>query len=237
MSSALYNNTINEVVKTDQRIYDAFNDLIFSSDIKIIAKLLARADIIQRVQSVPGDIVELGVFKGSGVASFLKLKDIFYPAISPMKVIGFDFFDTDDLINSLIGDDKEKMNSLFVNRDFKHTNGALNNLRETFAKMGYNDAHYELVPGDINISVKQFIKQRPGFRARLVYVDVDLEEPTFNALEALWPVIPKGGYVVLDEYGIHQWSEAKGADNFFSDKQVVYQASNLPCPTVYVEKI
>ena len=237
MSSALYNNTVKEVVKTEQSIYDAFNSLIFSSDVKIIAKLLARADIIQRVQMIPGDIVELGVFKGSGVASFLKLKDIYFPAISPMKVIGFDFFNTDNLINSLAGDDKEKMNSLFVNREYKHTNDAVNTLRNTFAKMGYNDAHYELVPGDINVSVKQFIKQRPGFRARLVYVDVDLEEPTFNALEALWPVIPKGGYIVLDEYGIHQWSEAKGADNFLNDKNVIYQASNLPCPTVYVEKL
>lgn len=237
MSSASYNNTVKEVVKTDQRIYDAFNNLIFSPDIKIIAKLLARADIIQRVKDIPGDIVELGVFKGSGMASFMKLKDIYYPAISPMKVIGFDFFDTFNLINSLNGDDKEKMNSLFVSRDYVHTDNAITNLRETFAKMGYSDADYELVPGDINTTVGEFIKQRPGFRARAVYVDVDLDEPTFNALEALWPVIPKGGIVVLDEYGIHQWSEANGADRFFKDKSIRYQASNLPCPTVYVEKV
>ena len=154
-----------------------------------------------------------------------------------MKVIGFDFFDTFNLINSLKGDDKEKMNSLFVSRDYIHTDDAVNNLRETFAKMGYTDADYELVPGDINTSVSNFIQERPGFRARAVYVDVDLEVPTFNALKALWHVIPTGGYIVLDEYGIHQWSEAIGADNFFRDKQIIYEATNLPCPTVYVEKL
>ena len=81
---ATYNNAIKEIVNTDQNIYDAFNDLIFSSDIKIIAKLLARAKFMQMVVNVPGDVVELGVFKGSGMASFLKLKDIYYPSISPL---------------------------------------------------------------------------------------------------------------------------------------------------------
>ena len=237
MSSASYNNTVKEVVNTNQRIYDAFNSLIFSPDIKIIAKLLARAEVMQKVKDVPGDIVELGVFKGSGMATFLKLKDIYYPAISPTKVIGFDYFDTEELIKSLNGDDKEKMNSLFVNRDYAHTNGAMQQLVETFGRMGYNEADYELVQGNINTSVKEFVEQRPGFRARLVYIDVDLEEPTLSALNALWDVIPKGGIVVLDEYGIHQWSEAKGADIFFKGKNVKYHATNLPCPTVYVEKV
>ena len=237
MSLTSYNNTVKEVVKTDQSIYDSFNSLIFSSDVKIIAKLLARADLIKKVKNVPGDIVELGVFKGSGMASFLKLKDIYYPSISPMKVIGFDFFDTESLISSLSGDDKDKMNSLFVDREFKHNNDAVNKLKESFNKMGYSEGDYELIPGDINTSVKQFVDSRPGFRARLVYIDVDLSEPTLNALKALWPVIPRGGYVVLDEYGIHQWSEAIGADTFFNDIYVRYHATNIPCPTVYVEKL
>jgi len=40
---------------------------------------------------IPGDIVEVGVFKGTGIAQLLKLREIFIPA-SNKKVIGFDLF-------------------------------------------------------------------------------------------------------------------------------------------------
>lgn len=40
---------------------------------------------------LPGDIVEIGVFKGTGIAQLLKLREIFIPA-SNKKIIGFDLF-------------------------------------------------------------------------------------------------------------------------------------------------
>lgn len=40
---------------------------------------------------LPGDIVEIGVFKGTGIAQLLKLREIFIPS-SNKKVIGFDLF-------------------------------------------------------------------------------------------------------------------------------------------------
>ena len=233
---ATYNNAIKEIVNTDQHIYDAFNDLIFSSDIKIIAKLLARAKFMQMVVNVPGDVVELGVFKGSGMASFLKLKDIYYPSISPLKVIGFDFFNTDHLIESLTGDDREKMNQLFKSRNYTHTANALDTLKFLLEQMGYNDGNYELVPGDINTSVYEYVKDRPGFRARLVYIDVDIAEPTFNGLNALWDRVLPGGVIVFDEVGISQWTESNGVDQFFKSKNLKLISTNLPCPTAYIVK-
>jgi len=231
----MYINAKKEVVAIDQSIFDAFNKLIFSSDTRIIAKLLTRASLFYQVKDIPGDVVELGVFKGSGVATFLKLKDIYLPKISPIKVIGFDFFDTKNLVNSLTGQDKEAMQSLFTDRDFAHTDKAVTELTNMLVSMGYNSSDFELVAGDINNTVPNFIKDRPGFRARLVYIDVDIEEPTYNSLKALWPLIPVGGIIVFDEYGIHQWSEAIGADKFFEGKAKLV-ATNVPCPTAYIIK-
>jgi Macrocin-O-methyltransferase (TylF) len=231
----MYINGKKEVVQIEQKVFDAFNNFIFSSDTRIIAKLLARASLVQQVVNVPGDIVELGVFKGSGMATFLKLKDIYFPKVSPLKVIGFDYFDTDKLVKSLKGNDRETMEQLFKDRNYNHTNDACLTLANTFFNMGYNISDFELIAGDINMSINGFVNERPGFRARLVYIDVDLEEPTYNALKALWPLIPTGGIVCFDEYGIHQWSEAIGADKFFEGKAKL-MATNIPCPTAYIIK-
>lgn len=219
-----------------QSTYDAFNSLIFSDNLSILAKLIARKQMLELVKDIPGDVVELGVFKGSGLATFLKLRDIMFPKICSMKVIGFDFFNTEALIDSLQGNDKKEMESLFVDRKFKHENSFLNSLSQTFKTMGYTEQDYELVKGDVNLTVSEFIKQRPGFRARLVYFDLDLEEPTYNALNALWDKVSPGGVVVFDEAGLHQWSESNGIDKFFAGKNLKLTSTNLPCPTAYIVK-
>jgi hypothetical protein len=66
------------------------------------------------VKNIPGDIVECGVFKGTGLYTFLKLKKLFNPNGSK-KVIGFDFFDTKALLNSIESEqDKKAMGELLT---------------------------------------------------------------------------------------------------------------------------
>ena len=68
---------------------------------------------------IPGDIVECGVFKGSGILTWLKLKKTLCP-YALKKVVGFDMFDEIELLNSLTGDDKVKMSNLFTSRKFNY---------------------------------------------------------------------------------------------------------------------
>ncbi len=76
------------------------NSFILSEDRRVFNKLIARTLLYNQTQDIPGDIVECGVFKGTGLYTFLKLKNIFNPN-SSKKVIGFDFFNTDTLISSI----------------------------------------------------------------------------------------------------------------------------------------
>ena len=64
---------------------------------------------------MPGEIVELGVFKGSGMAGWLKAGRLMQ---SMRKVIGFDFFNQKTLIDSIETTDAKTMESLFENRNF-----------------------------------------------------------------------------------------------------------------------
>ena len=218
-----------------QYIYDAFNDFIFSPDIRVISKLIARIRLFEQIKDVPGDVVECGVFKGSGILSWLKIKKILVPN-SFKKVIGFDFFETDALINSLSGNDKVRMNELFEERSYEHEKAAEQLLHEKIALAGFGQGDYELVKGNISETAPEFVSQRPGFKISLLYLDLDIDVPTYDALVAFWDRVSIGGLVVFDEYAYHQWSEAQGVDRFFQGKNVKIKSPDYSCPTAYVVK-
>ena len=76
----------NYIVKPSQDIYNSFNDFIFSNDRLIFNKLAKKIEIYSIIKSLVGDIVEFGVFKGSGMALWMKLKNLYEPH-SLMKIL------------------------------------------------------------------------------------------------------------------------------------------------------
>ena len=70
----------------------------------------------------------------------------------------------------------------------------------------------------------------------MLYLDLDLAEPTYDVLCAMWDRVSKGGIVVFDEYAFHEWSESKGVDKFFLDKEVEIRSLNYICPSAYIIK-
>lgn len=228
-------NGVNEKINTTQDIYDSFNNFIFSNDTKVLAKLIARANLLKQVESVPGDIVECGVFKGSGIVSWLKLKKINYPN-SFKKVIGFDFFDTEELLKSLNGRDKERMENLFKSRQFSLNTEYVEILHGILIEAGFTDSDFELIKGDLSTSSVNYVNTRPGAKISLLYMDVDIAQPTYDALNTFWSRISRGGLIVFDEYGYHQWSEAQGVDRFCEEKGLIVKTLDFCAPTAYIVK-
>lgn len=225
-----------EVGQNPQELYDAFNSFILSSDRKVFNKLIARTLLYNEVKDLPGDIVECGVFKGTGLYTFLKLKQLYNPN-SVKKVIGFDFFNTEDLLSSINNQmDKETMGVLFNGRDFKHEENYNTFLHEQILSHGFLDTDFDLVQGDVSLTTKKFSQENPGFKISLLYMDLDLEEPTYNTLVNLWDNVVKGGIIVFDEYGYHKWSESKGVDKFIEEKKLEIKTLNYYAPTAYIKK-
>jgi hypothetical protein len=225
-----------ELTQNPQSFFDSFNSFIINKDRRVFNKLVARAMLCNEVKDIPGDIVECGLFKGTGFYTFLKLKNVFNPN-SAKKVIGFDFFNTEGLISSINNDaDKAAMDVLFKERNFKHGQS----FKEVFSKQlltdGFSESDFELIEGDISITSKQFSQNNPGFKISLMYMDLDLEIPTYNTLVNLWDNVTKGGIVVFDEYGYHKWSESKGVDQFIKERNIEIKNLNFMCPTAYIKK-
>ena len=224
-----------EIIDTTQQLFDNFNGFMLSTDTKVFGKLLARTLLMNQVKDLPGDIVECGVFKGTGLLTFLKLKRFLCPN-SGKKVVGFDYFDSHKLLQSLSGIDAEAMETLFEKRDYEHEENHIKTFDNFVQNCGFANHEYELIGGDVCKTAAEFVNKRPGFRISLLYLDLDVEEPTYAALAALWPHVVKGGVVVFDEYGFHKWSEANAVDCFFADKDVEVKSLNYICPSAYVVK-
>lgn len=183
-----------------------------------------------------GDIVECGVFKGSGLLTWLKILDLHEPR-SIKKVVGFDFFDpgfVDELKNE---NDRELMAQVF-NRDAHLTlnDVSLDGVRTKIQTAGFNDNKFELIRGDVAATTATAAKNKPGFRVSVLYLDMDLAEPTYAALTNLWDRVVPGGVVVLDEYAYHGWSESNGVDQFIQEKNLTLHRTDVRAPTGYIIK-
>ena len=234
----MYNNQLNNGVKlkssTPQNIFDNFNKFILSDDLKVFGKLVARTNLYNEIKDVPGDIVECGVYKGTGLFTWLKLKQI-YSTLSNRKVIGFDVFDSYRLLSKLEGTDFDTMSDLFNERNFEYKNYK-SKLINDLESSGFNQNDFELIEGDISETAYSFAKERPGFRIALLYLDLDIEKPTYDALNAFWSKVSKGGIVVFDEYACHQWTESDGVDKFLQENNLQLKMLNYSAPTAYIKK-
>jgi hypothetical protein len=218
-------------------VYKAFNSFIFSNDIKLLGKLLHRFQFFEKVKHLPGDIVEIGVFKGSGIATFAKFIDIYCPH-SNKKILGFDIFDDPSKNIILEKDgafDKEQMMTVYSKVDTNEL--SLANVQARLDSMQI-DKKYMLFRGDVEVTIPTFLQSNPGFRASLIYIDVDLDRPTYASLKYLWDRLLPGGIIVFDEYEYHAFSESCGVEKFLKEKNISFsvKSTNWFAPTAYLVK-
>ena len=214
-----------------QSIYDAFNQFIFSSDKKLFAKLASKLFFVNMAKNIPGDIVELGVFKGSGLIAWLKSLELI--SKNHKKVIGFDFFDDKALMKSINTEDKGVMESLFKDRGFD-PKGYDSVLDKLLVNAGFGN--FELIKGDVVETIPTYLDKNPGFRASIVNFDMDIEEPTEFSLENLWSRVCVGGILIFDEYAINEWTESNAVDRFCEIHNLKLRSTPYFAPSAYLVK-
>jgi len=165
-----------------------------------IAKFLTKYEIFKEVLTVNGSIVECGVLHGAGLLTWAKLSSIFEPANHVRKIIGFDTFEG---FPSVAAQDTKTgtFNDLAKGG---LTGSTLANLEDAIRVYDLNRPighipKVELVQGDLTKTADRYIADNPHLVVALLYLDLDLYEPTKKALEAFVPRMPKGGIIVFDE--------------------------------------
>jgi hypothetical protein len=216
--------------KSPQEFFDAFNTFIMSADKKVFEKLISKNYFLDLTKHIPGDVVELGVFRGSGIFGWLKM--LSYLGLN-RRVYGFDIFDSELLLSSITTQDRNIMSSLFEDRGFDPL-GYEELLRARIANSGFSN--FDLVSGDVFNSIPNFLESNPGFRASVINFDLDTEEPTYFALTHMWERLVIGGVLVFDEYAINEWTESSAVDRFVKEKGLRLQSTNIYSPSAYVLK-
>lgn len=213
-------------------IWEAYNLLLLGPDIERLRKLLARYDLFRISLDVPGDIVECGVFKGTGLMFWLKLLQIYCPG-SIKQVIGFDVFTSYAKTSGSF--EAAQVDSFIHESRFQGV--TTDEIYERLDAAHVSRDKCELTAGDIRKTAPKYVATHPGFRISLLNLDLDLEKATFAALKAFWPRVVRGGVVIFDEYSVSRWTESNAVDRFFADKSMKFRTlSWARTPTSYVVK-
>lgn len=146
---------------------------------------------------VPGDLVELGVYKGStatlvaGIARRLKR--------TAYLLDTFEGFPPEDLEGI---DEDKKMG--FADTSMAQVQERVGTESTVFIKGRFPDTANQL-PADGKYSV--------------VHIDCDLYAPAKSALEYFYPRVPPGGFIIVHDYSSLHWNGAEHAvDEFLADK-------------------
>jgi len=150
----------------------------------------------KHVASLPGDIAEVGVYKG-GTARLLA--KVFEPTGKAIHL--FDTFSGMPLTDS--------------SKDI-HKEGDFNDTSLESVRNYLNDCrHVRLYKGLFPATSKPISESM----FCMVHVDVDIYKSVMDCCEFFYPCMEKGGIIIFDDYGVLDCPGAKIAvDEFFSDK-------------------
>jgi hypothetical protein len=186
-----------------------------------LKRFLAHIELFQKTLNVPGDIAELGVFRGLGLMTWANLLEAYCVGDRTKTVYGFDNwmgFTKFDSQDGAANAEAHKMLGGFNPEPFHRELSDAIDLFDGDRFVPWK-ARVKLVDGQIEATVGKFVMENPGVRFSLIHFDCDLYAPTKAALEALWPKVSRGGVVLFDEYGIPDWpGETQAVDEFLADK-------------------
>ena len=210
------------IVKPIQKIYTnpTKNKYFWSSLEYKEARILFHYDQFKKTQNIDGDIIECGVAQGHTLAFLFMLeKEIG----SMRKITCFDTFEGFPPTSVEDGNYLSQSSSK-LDRYKKYT---VDYVKSSFKEMGLSDLDIksiEFIKGTIPESFSKF----PSRKVSLLNLDVDLYEPILSSLKFFWPLMSKGGIIMLDEYDhpadLSKFPGAKLAvDKFCKEENVVLQ--------------
>ena len=198
---------INQFDETKEFMYE--NGFYLTSKPYRLGNMLAHYELYKMITNLPGDVVELGVFKGGSIIQWGTFRELLENERS-RKIIGFDMFgefpdspqvDSD---NKFINNWNALFKDEFVTRE---------EIYESLKLKGIGNV--ELVQGNIKDTLPQYLAENGQMRISLLHIDTDVYEPCKIGLELLYERVVPDGVIVFDDYSTIE-GETIAVDEFFS---------------------
>jgi hypothetical protein len=171
-----------------------------------LTTFLAKHALFQQALGVHGNIVECGVYLGSGLMTWAQLSAIYEPVNHIRRVIGFDSFEG---FVGVSDEDKSDTNLGYLKAGGLAAN-SFTDLQECIRLYDLNRPighipRVELVKGDANLTIPKYVEENRHLVVAMLYLDFDVYEPTKVALETFLPRMPKGAILAFDELNQAAW--------------------------------
>src|SRR4051794_33888709 len=164
-----------------------------------LAKILYLNELYQRIERLPGVIMEFGVWWGANLALFESFRAVYEPYNWTRKVVGFDTFTGYPEIGPRDGSSPHAaIGGYTVSEGYKEYLDRLLGAHEADNVMAHVQK-YELVAGDVTATVDAWFEANPQTIVSLAYFDLALYEPTKKCLEAIRPHLARGSVLAMDE--------------------------------------
>jgi O-methyltransferase len=182
--------------------------------------------------TVPGDILECGVWRGGSM--MLVAKTLVELRDTNRKLYLFDTFaghpkpdpERDiDIFGKPVVDEAAATRTTDEGSDWAYV--SIDEVRANMAATGYPMDKVIFVKG----MVEKTITSNAGAPLALVRLDTDWYASAKIALETTWPKLSRGGILIIDDYG-HYPGQKAAADEYFATRPVMLHRIDYSCRTV-----
>jgi hypothetical protein len=170
-------------------------DFALHTPINSIQRFLARYELMKMVQDIPGAIIELGVCSGNGLMSLIHCHNVLQPTYRYREFYGFDTFEGFPSVHENDIKDVVWQKGDFCNESYDR----LTNIIDIHNSYYYLPTNVQLIKGDVTKTVPDFLKDNRHVIVSLLYLDMDIYEPTKVALKEFLPRMAKGSIIAFDE--------------------------------------
>lgn len=192
-------------------------------------KFLAHYELYKMIAELPGDVVELGVFKANSLIRFATFRRILENDDS-RAIRGFDAFGKFPRNEGGLDADQN-----FI-EGFETSAGdglSQDEVKQLVGAKGFTNI--DLRGGNVFDTVPQFLSQCPAARIALLHLDMDVREPTQFALDQLYDRVVPGGLVVFDDFGAVAGA-SEVAEQFAAERGLKLRKLNFYAVPTYLVK-
>lgn len=169
-----------------------------------VTRFLCLYELFKQILPVKGSIIECGVFRGASLMTWAQLSAVLEPTNLTRRIYGFDSFEGFPHVCAKDeGRSKKAMPGELSSQSFEELLESIK-LYDANRFLGHANK-VELVAGNTLQSIPHFLTENPHLVVSLLFLDMDLYEPTKLAIEQFFPRIPKGGVIAFDELDNPIW--------------------------------
>ena len=209
--------------------WDYENGFYWFSSPTRINKLLAHYELYKTISNLPGDIFELGVYKGASLVRFASYRSVMENDYS-RKIIAFDAFGEFPKAQVSLPND------IGFITDFEREGGdglSVEEIQYLIKRKGF--VNLNLIKGNVFSTLPEYLLKNPACKIALLHLDMDVKEPTEFSLNLLWDRIVSGGVVIFDDYTAVEGATV-AVDEFVRKNNLKLEKTNHYSVPSYIRK-